>query len=190
LVNRYKLRQTDKKKLMGFLGMLQHRRRIPFAGFIPNVLDNILPVDEFKVGLIPLVGIVDSNVLSADISLPVPGNDDSMICINYYCYMLTRVIFAGKINSALIWNDNIYGKLRINLNFTTFVKLYVNVYKNYDQNSFFSILTNVDPISLRHAIPINKAILHNSFLEDVYVGCYGKFNKINMVDFIGNIELF
>jgi hypothetical protein len=60
--NKYYLRHRDIKKLQGFFGLLNHRKRIPIAGFIPNVLESLNPVEEFLVGRIACISIIDSNV--------------------------------------------------------------------------------------------------------------------------------
>jgi ribosomal protein S2 len=64
LMNKYKLRHVDKKRLINFIGLLLYRMRKPGIGFVVNILDNINAVDElFSIGL-PCLGIIDSNVPS------------------------------------------------------------------------------------------------------------------------------
>jgi len=62
--NKYKLRFRDKKRLASFFGLVIHKRRLPAAGFVTSVLDNLGPVDEFLSARLPCIGIVDSNVPS------------------------------------------------------------------------------------------------------------------------------
>jgi ribosomal protein S2 len=42
------------------------------------------------------MAVVDSNVLSWNISIPLPGNDDSVLCLNYYCFLVSRSILYSK----------------------------------------------------------------------------------------------
>lgn len=166
--NKYRLRHIDKKKLIGFFGIIHHRKRIPFAAFVPNVLDSLNAVDEFLTGKIPCLGIIDSNVGSWNVSIPVPGNDDSMVCINYYCYMVSRSIISGKITFIRRWNFGIY---RVNVKYRSFFKfvyLYLNVYRNFNQNKFFNILNTIEFNKLNLDLNIKDAILENVFLTNIY----------------------
>jgi len=47
------------------------------------------------------MGIIDSNILSWGITLPIPGNDDSIMCLNFYCYIFTRAVLQGKIKNSI-----------------------------------------------------------------------------------------
>ena len=94
--SKYKLRHRDKYKLLSYFGFLSHRRRYPALGFVTSTLVSWRAVNEFWSMSIPCAAVVDSNVLSWNISLPIPGNDDSLLCLNYYCYILTRNIIFSK----------------------------------------------------------------------------------------------
>jgi len=102
MLNKHQLRFKDKKRMARFFGLVNHRRRLPGAGFAPTILNNLGAVEEFLAGRLPCVGIVDSNVPSSNLMIPVPGNDDSGVCINFYCYILSRSLLAGKINFVFL----------------------------------------------------------------------------------------
>ena len=100
---KYVSRFKDKKRLFGFLGILNTRRRIPGMGFIPRPIDDRIPVDEFLLSRVPCIGIADSNCVSSDIIIPVFGNDDSLICTNFFTFLLSKHIMLTKVNFFKMW---------------------------------------------------------------------------------------
>jgi ribosomal protein S2 len=74
---KYLFRYMDKKKIAAFYGFLRYRRRIPGLGFFPTYFDNVHAIEEFVLSSIISIGIVDSNVTSGDVFIPLPSNDDS-----------------------------------------------------------------------------------------------------------------
>lgn len=59
---------------------------------------------------IPTVGIVDSNSDPAYITYPIPGNDDSLVSIEYYMNLFTAAIRKGKIARSSI---NVSEKIKV-----------------------------------------------------------------------------
>lgn len=171
--NRYKLRYRDKKRLASYFGLALHKRRIPAAGFVPSVLDNIGPVDEFLAGRIPCVGIIDSNVPSWNVILPVPGNDDSSICVNFYCYLFARSLLAGKVKFVFHWKflkqleeeeeEDSYGPVD-NRHVTNFIYMYSNIYKYYEKQKFFDVFNNIRKAQIPLSSSVSSFI--NFWLQD------------------------
>lgn len=95
----YKMRHRDKLKMLSYFGFLNHRGRFPGMGFVTSTLASWNAVSEFWVITIPCAAVVDSNTLSWNVSLPIAGNDESLICLNYYCFLVSRNIIYYK-----IWN--------------------------------------------------------------------------------------
>jgi len=81
---------------------MTHSRK-PGSGFITNVLDNKRIVDEFTVSKTPVLTLVDSNIVSADITVPLPSNDDSLKSVTFFLYIITKNIFIAKFNSMIKW---------------------------------------------------------------------------------------
>jgi len=157
LRNKHKLRFKDKKRLASYFGLVLSRRRIPRAGFVASVLDNLGPVDEFIRAITPCVGIVDSNVPSWNLLLPVPGNDDSLICVNFYCYLLSRAILVGKLRRVLIHDKFVPFKPWRSVRYkkgADFVYLYSNVFRNYEKKKFFELFEKTK----EHIVPIKGSI--------------------------------
>jgi len=166
--DKYKLRFKDKKRLASFFGLVIHRRRLPAAGFVTSVLDNLGPVDEFLTARLPCVGIIDSNVPSWNILMPVPGNDDSSICVNFYCYLLSRSLLAGKVSFVVNWNKKIKKKMiksQIKFrNVSNFIYVYSNLFRNYKQSNFFKAFNEIRQAEIPFNISITETI--NFWLQE------------------------
>lgn len=98
LVNtkKFRMRHRDKLKLLGYFGFLNHRWRFPGMGFISSTIASWQAVSEFWTIAIPCAAVVDSNTLSWNVSLPIAGNDDSLVCLNYYCYLVSLNTLYAK----------------------------------------------------------------------------------------------
>jgi len=86
---------------MSFVGFLAKFKRVPGCGFIPIVFDSLTALDEFASTIIPSISIADSNFNSIDIMIPLAGNDESMVCLNFFSYYITRIIFIGKLKHLM-----------------------------------------------------------------------------------------
>ena len=82
---------------MSFVGFLSRFKRVPGCGYIPLVFDSLTALDEFASSIIPSISITDSNFNSIDVMIPLAGNDESIVCLNFFSYFLTRIIFVGKV---------------------------------------------------------------------------------------------
>lgn len=184
ILNKYDLRFKDKKRMARFFGLINHRKRLPGAGFAPTILTNLGAVEEFLAGRIPCVGIVDSNAPSSNLMIPVPGNDDSGVCINFYCYILSKSILAGKINYVFLWKWQIrkYRKEKKKVvikyrNLSHFIYLYSNFYKYSNKNSFSEVFNIIFKDEKVINISKEKAIniwLNNTNLISGYSNYSGK----------------
>ncbi|PPR23822.1 MAG: 30S ribosomal protein S2, partial [Alphaproteobacteria bacterium MarineAlpha10_Bin1] len=70
-------------------------------GGVPNILvvidtnkEDIAVMEARKLG-IPVVAIVDSNCDPELIDYPIPGNDDAIRAVNFYCDLFARAIIDG-----------------------------------------------------------------------------------------------
>jgi ribosomal protein S2 len=90
----------------------------------------------------------------------VPGNDDSALCVNFYCYLLSRAILVGKLD-AILTHDKFfpyrpYRTARFQQKEVDFVYLYSNVFRNYEKKRFFDIFEN----TRKHIVPIKGSVGH------------------------------
>jgi len=165
MLNKHYLRFKDKKRMTRFFGLINHRKRLPGAGFAPTVLNNLAAVEEFLAARLPCVGIVDSNVPSTNIMIPVPGNDDSAICINFYCYILSRSLLSGKLNFVFLWSwqirQNKIKKSFVPVKFrhlNQFIYLYNNFFKYTNKNKFFEVFDRISNTEIIYNISIESTI--------------------------------
>lgn len=113
-MDKHLFRYMDKRKIAAFYGFLRHRRRIPGLGFFPSYFENIPAIEEFVMSNIISIGIVDSNVASGDLFIPLPGNDDSWSCVNFFIFLVAKIIYSRKLLNVNKWSKKVltYAKLR------------------------------------------------------------------------------
>lgn len=78
------VRSHRKKHLWVNNDFLFSRLSWPRALFVSNVAASQPPVKESLYLGIPCLGVVDTNVLADFVSIPFPGNDESIDCIIFY----------------------------------------------------------------------------------------------------------
>lgn len=67
-----------------------------FINTFTDILQPHTAIKESASMLIPTIGIVDSNCNPNLITYPVPGNDDSLVSIEFYCKVFKEAILRGK----------------------------------------------------------------------------------------------
>lgn len=63
----------------------------PRAIFVSSVYNSFAPVKEALYLGIPCFGVVDTNVPGRYVSMPFPGNDESINCLVYYMILLLSI---------------------------------------------------------------------------------------------------
>jgi hypothetical protein len=98
--------------------------------------DSLHIIQEFDSKHIDYILIIDSNVNSKGYLYPVPGNDDSILCLNFYCFFFALLIIKTKIIHFNRFKDEIYDKAEFNT--LTFSNKLLNLYlfKNQSYNLF------------------------------------------------------
>jgi ribosomal protein S2 len=141
--------------------------RKPGGGFIPTMLDNWRIVDEFAVSDLPFITLVDSDVRSNDIMLPIPSNDDSIQCIIFFTYLIVKTIFLSKLFIAKRWK---YGLVKNKkLKYSKFKYVFL---KNLENKEFLShddkFSKLLDDVFLNNIMPfdIKNHIKYNMFIAD------------------------
>tara|TARA_X000000950_G_scaffold285064_2_gene389766 strand:+ start:25501 stop:26211 length:711 start_codon:yes stop_codon:yes gene_type:complete len=83
-------------KLNRALGGIKNMNGKPDLLFVIDTNKEFLAVQEAnKIG-IPIVAVVDSNSNPEGIEYPIPGNDDAMRSIEYYCTMVSSTINEAR----------------------------------------------------------------------------------------------
>lgn len=81
--------------------------------FISNVCHSYQPAKESLHLGIPCLGIVDSNTYTHVVSVPIPGNDDSIECLIFYNDLISKFILSRKFALVITWYYNIRKKNRL-----------------------------------------------------------------------------
>ena len=95
--------ENSVEKLNKALGGIKNMSGQPDLLFIIDTNKEILAVKEAnKIG-IPIVAVIDSNSDPVGIDFPIPGNDDAIRSIEYYCNALSKTILDSnkKSNSSI-----------------------------------------------------------------------------------------
>ena len=86
------------EKLNKALGGIKNMNGRPDLLFIIDTNREVLAVKEaVKMG-IPIIGVLDSNSDPDGIDYPIPGNDDAMRSIEYYCIIISDTIIESRKN--------------------------------------------------------------------------------------------
>ena len=90
--------EKNLQKLNRGLGGIKNMNGKPDLLFIIDTNKEFLAVQEANKMGIPIVGVVDSNSNPDGIDFPIPGNDDAMRSIEYYCNVIAQTISDGRKN--------------------------------------------------------------------------------------------
>ena len=82
-------------KLHQFLGGIKDMGGVPDILFIIDTNKEKIAIQEANKLGIPIVAILDSNSSPDDITYPIPGNDDAIRSIEYYCRMVSSAVLSG-----------------------------------------------------------------------------------------------
>ncbi|HMK67339.1 MAG TPA: 30S ribosomal protein S2, partial [Stellaceae bacterium] len=85
----------DRDKLERALGGIKEMGGLPDILFVIDTNKEAIAVKEANTLGIPVVAILDSNSDPEGIAYPVPGNDDAMRAINFYCDLMAHAVLDG-----------------------------------------------------------------------------------------------
>ena len=94
------LLSRDAHKLQRSLGGIREMGGTPDVLIVIDVLKEQLAVKEANKLGIPVVAILDSNADPEGVDYPIPGNDDAIRAINFYCDLFAQAALSGT-QSAL-----------------------------------------------------------------------------------------
>ena len=79
---------------------------LPDAIFIIDINKESIAVQEAKKLNIPVIAICDTNTDPSNIDYPIPGNDDAIRSIEFYCNAIAETINENKINNQSSKNES------------------------------------------------------------------------------------
>lgn len=87
--------KKEREKLAVVLNGIKDMGGQPDLLFVIDTPKEALAVKEAKKLGIPVVGIVDTNANPNEVDYPVPGNDDAIRAIQFYCDLVSGAILDG-----------------------------------------------------------------------------------------------
>ena len=85
----------DRDKLERALGGIKEMGGLPDILFVIDTNKEAIAVREANTLRIPVVAILDSNSSPDGIAYPIPGNDDAMRAIHFYCDLVSAAVLDG-----------------------------------------------------------------------------------------------
>src|SRR5438067_5522478 len=85
----------DRDKLERALGGIKEMGGLPDILFVIDTNKEAIAVQEAHKLSIPVVAILDSNSSPDGIAYPIPGNDDAMRAIHFYCDLVSGAVLDG-----------------------------------------------------------------------------------------------
>lgn len=86
----------EKDKLAASLEGIKNMGSLPDAIFVIDVGQEKIAVQEANRLAIPVIGIVDTNCNPTNIDYVIPGNDDALRAIRFYCKSMADVILEAR----------------------------------------------------------------------------------------------
>jgi len=87
--------QRHREKLNASLGGIKDMGGLPSLLFIIDTNKEANAIMEAKVLGIPVIAVIDSNSDPTGVDFPIPGNDDALRAIEFYCDMIAGSVVAG-----------------------------------------------------------------------------------------------
>lgn len=87
---------SEKDKLSSSIEGIKNMGGLPDALFIIDTGHEHIAITEAKRLSIPVIGVVDTNNNPTQVDFPIPGNDDALRAIRFYCKTLADVIIEAR----------------------------------------------------------------------------------------------
>lgn len=87
--------EREVEKLSASLGGIKDMGGVPGILFVIDTNKEAIAVQEAKTLGIPVVAVVDSNSDPSGVTFPIPGNDDALRAIEFYCDLVAGAVLDG-----------------------------------------------------------------------------------------------
>ena len=87
--------EREVEKLTASLGGIKEMGGLPSIIFVIDTNKEKIAIDEARTLGIPVVAVVDSNSDPTGVTFPIPGNDDALRAIEFYCDMVAGAVLDG-----------------------------------------------------------------------------------------------
>lgn len=93
-------------KLNLALGGIRNMGGLPNVLFIVDAKKEAIAIEEAKKLKIPVVAVVDTNGDPSKVNYPIPGNDDAIKSIDFYCDLVSKAILKGLDSESKVSQAN------------------------------------------------------------------------------------
>ena len=97
----------ERDKLERALGGIKEMGALPDIMFVIDTNKEAIAIKEANKLNIPVVGVIDSNSDPDGITFPIPGNDDAIRSISFYCDLVARAVLDGLQQEAIATGGDI-----------------------------------------------------------------------------------
>ena len=97
----------ERDKLQRALGGIKEMGALPDIMFVIDTNKEAIAIKEANKLNIPVVGVIDSNSDPEGITFPIPGNDDAIRSISFYCDLVARAVLDGLQQEAIATGGDI-----------------------------------------------------------------------------------
>ena len=87
--------KKEREKLAIVLDGIKDMGGQPDLLFVIDTPKEALAIKEAKKLNIPVIGIIDTNANPNEVDFPIPGNDDAIRAIQFYCELVSGAILDG-----------------------------------------------------------------------------------------------
>jgi len=91
----------EREKLQRALGGIKEMGALPDIMFVIDTNKEAIAIKEANKLNIPVVGVIDSNSDPEGITFPIPGNDDAIRSISFYCDLVACAVLDGLQQEAI-----------------------------------------------------------------------------------------
>jgi hypothetical protein len=151
----------------------------PRAIFLTNIDSNYIVCSEAISMFIPIIAVVDSNVKSYLVKLPIMSNDDSMESFYYIFNIISKLILLLKYKKLILWFFK-YKRAIKELNFNNLISRLYNIKKANIKKMF-------KPLNLFNKFDKNLKLI-NFYYKKSSLNFKHKFNRKYMAHF--NLQFF
>ena len=88
--------EKTRKKLDSVFQGIRNMFRLPSAVFIIDIRRDKIALNEMIKSNIPVIAIADSNTNPDLVDYPIPGNDDSINAIKFFCEIISEASIQGR----------------------------------------------------------------------------------------------
>ena len=90
------LLERERKKLDGVLGGIREMRKVPAAMYVVDIRREEIAIKEAQRLGIPVVAVVDTNCDPRLADYVIPGNDDSIHCVDLFTQVIAQASIDGR----------------------------------------------------------------------------------------------